>query len=132
MNEEILAAARNMDAARLSARGEGRPNVALLLILALWGPTLAYLFLQVYAPFRLRRGWRWAALLPVLPMLLVLGDTVYWTWHDSNLAWMLVVLSAPVALLYEVMVLAAHGASVRRANLRVASTSPRETPGSTA
>jgi len=60
----------------------------------------AYVMVQVVAVWRLRSGWRWASLVPLLPMIFVVAATVKAYNQQSNLWPLLLLFSSPVALLY--------------------------------
>jgi hypothetical protein len=64
-----------------------------------------YVVAQIVAIVRLRGGWRWGSLLPVLPMFFVLVVTVKAFVQQSNLWPLLLLFSSPVALLYVLLVL---------------------------
>jgi hypothetical protein len=60
----------------------------------------AYVIAQIAAIVFLRRGWRWASLVPVPPMIFVVAATVKAYSDQSNLWPLLLLFSSPVALLY--------------------------------
>lgn len=67
-----------------------------------------YFVLQVLLPWRYQRGWRIAALLPLVVMLPAMAHATYALRMESNLWPILVVLSAPVLFLYLCAVATAH------------------------
>ena len=69
---------------------------------------LIYPPLQIFALFKLRSLWRFFALLPLLPMGYVLTVTIVAFLHESNVWPILLILIAPLALLYLILLFAIH------------------------
>jgi peptidoglycan/LPS O-acetylase OafA/YrhL len=69
---------------------------------------LLYLIAQIYAAVRMPGGWRWAALIPVVPMLLIFGVTINALIQNSNIWPVLLILACPPALVFLVGVLVVH------------------------
>lgn len=66
-----------------------------------WGlPFVAYLFLQAVALLRLRKRWRLAALLPLLPMFVIVVLTIQAYRAESNLWPILLIFASPMAAIY--------------------------------
>ena len=63
-----------------------------------------YVITQMVAIFRLRGGWRWASLVPVIPMIYVLAVTIKAFEQQSNLWPLLLLFSSPLALVYILLV----------------------------
>ena len=76
-----------------------------LFLALVWSP-VAYLVTQVMMLRRFRGGWRLAALVPLLPMGLVLVYTVAAFRAGSNLFPLVLIFTSPVALVYLVALLA--------------------------
>ena len=63
-----------------------------------------YVITQMVAIFRLRGGWRWASLVPVIPMIYVVAVTIKAFEQQSNLWPLLLIFSSPLALVYILLI----------------------------
>ena len=68
----------------------------------------AYVIAQIVAIVRLRRGWRWASLVPVIPMIIVVVLTVEALLQQSNLWPVLLLFASPPALGFILVLFAFH------------------------
>jgi len=68
----------------------------------------AYVIAHMAAIIYLRRGWRWASLVPVLPMIFVVAATIKFFIKQGNLWPLLLLFSSPVALAHMLCVWAVH------------------------
>jgi hypothetical protein len=64
-----------------------------------------YIIAQMVAIFRLPGGWRWASLVPVIPMIYVVADTIKAFEQPSNLWPLPLLFSSPLALVYILLVI---------------------------
>lgn len=72
----------------------------LLIPLGICGGLLAYPVLQALTTWRMQRRWRLLSVVPLVPMAFVLALTVLALIEDSNLWPILLIFTAPLALLY--------------------------------
>jgi len=68
----------------------------------------AYVIAQVVAVWRLRSGWRWASLVPVLPMVFVLAGAIKGFAQQNNLWPLPLLFASPAALAYILILLGLH------------------------
>ena len=80
----------------------------------LWGVAIfAYFFLQLFMAMRYRRGWRLAAMAPLVVMVPILIHVVLAFLAGSNLWPILIVLVAPLAFIYLLIVAVARAVATR-------------------
>ncbi len=77
---------------------------SLIFLLVVWSIP-AYFVLQIVLLWRLRDGWRRAVALPVIPMLAAVAYTIYAYKDGSNLFPLVLIFTAPIALIYLLIVL---------------------------
>lgn len=87
--------------------------VAILIPVGIWGGLLVYPPLQFNAVRKLHGLWRVFAVLPLLPMGFVLVVTVRAFYYQSNVWPILLIFTAPVALLYLFALMYVHRIVVR-------------------
>jgi hypothetical protein len=92
------------------AQSSGWDDVVLVLVggLLMYAGIPGYFVLQVVAVRRLRNGWRKAAVLPVIPMALVMLYTIDAIRKESNLWPLLMIFTCPLAAIYLLVVLSLH------------------------
>ena len=90
---------------------------AILIPVGIWGGLLVYPPLQFNAVRKLRGTWRVFAGLPLLPMAFVLIVTIREFYHQSNLWPILLIFTAPIALLYLFVLTRVHRIVMRRRDL---------------
>ena len=89
------------DAKRRASGGAFFDAVGDLAVVAAEWMVPGYFILQAVALFRWKGGWRLAALLPLLPMALLLAYVYYATViRDSNIAPVVIFFAAPVGFIY--------------------------------
>lgn len=81
----------------------------LLIPLGIYGGLLAYPILQALTTWRMQRFWRLLSVVLLVPMALVLVLTIVALIQDSNLWPILLIFTAPLALLYLVLLWLALG-----------------------
>lgn len=74
------------------------------IFLAVWSIP-AYFILQIVLLWRMRNGWRKAAAVPVAPMVAVVAYTIYAFLDGSNLFPLVLIFTAPLALIYLLVIL---------------------------
>lgn len=83
-----------------------------LVYLMMWAGPI-YLILQIMLLLRYRNGWRYAAMVPVVPMVGVLIYTMYAFQAGSNIFPIVLIFVSPFALLYLLALMATHKAALR-------------------
>lgn len=107
---DVLAAAdqRRMDEWQATAADGGADPGGLAIGALVMLAVPAWLVLQIVTPAVTRGGWRVAALLPLVPMGLLIAHALYALSAASNLWPLMVILAAPFACLYLIALLIAR------------------------
>jgi hypothetical protein len=90
---------------------------AVLIPVGIWGGLLVYPPLQFKTVRKLRGIWRVFAVLPLLPMAFVLIVTIRGFYYQSNLWPILLIFTAPIALLYLLALTWIHRVVMQRKDL---------------
>lgn len=109
---------RAENASRLNAELEAHRNRPepwwenVLFFLMMWAG-LVYVIMQIRLLRRYHDGWRYAALVPVIPMVGVLIYTVYAFQAGSNIFPLVLILTSPFALVYLLGLMTVHRVALR-------------------